>query len=67
MVLYSKEQYRDLLIARTGEIRSLKLRIGILENRIKYLLEQRMNGRKTITTKFKFEDIPTIRSRKRKG
>lgn len=66
MVLLSKEQYRDLLIERDGEIRSLKNRIILLENRIQYLLEQKNKGRKTATSIFKFEDIPSIRSRLRR-
>lgn len=64
MAKYSFEQLREKLFERDAEIRSLKGRIMILENRIAYLLEQKNNGRKV--SKFKFEDIPTIRSRLRK-
>ena len=65
MPKYSFEQLRDLLFERDGEIRSLKNRINILENRIQYLLEQKNKGR-SAPSRFKFEDIPSIRSRKRK-
>lgn len=66
MANFTKEQLRNRIIERDGKIRSSKLRIGILENRIAYLLEQRDSKRQTIKSRFKFEDIPCIRSRKRK-
>ena len=66
VVVYTYKQLQDLVIFRDAEIRSLKLRVGILENRIQYLLEQRASHRKTKVPVFKFEDIPSIRSRKRR-
>lgn len=58
---------RVLLIEKRQEINALNNKIKILENQKTYLLEQRDKKYTVRPSKFKFEDIPTIRSRKRKG